>query len=100
MSIYKVSRRHCGHFATNHPENLYSGQLLHLVDHGSESIHQRSLLPRVCPFFKININANLLVEPEIHCLQLLARIGEAEVEEPQSMRNQFINLAQRYLYIM
>lgn len=49
------------------------------------------------PFFDVDVDAGLLVEPIIMGLPLLAWVHEADVEEPDDLRDQLVDLTQRDL---
>ena len=58
---------------------------------------QSPLVQSVRPFFDVDVNVGLLVEPVVVRLPFLVGICEADVEGPDDLRNQLINLAQRDL---
>ena len=49
------------------------------------------------PLFDVDLNVGLLVEPVVVRFPPLARIREADVEDPDDFRDQLIDLAQRDL---
>ncbi len=46
----------------------------------------------MCSLFNVAIDASLLVEPIILCLPAFARVSEANVEVPNDLGDQFIDL--------
>lgn len=68
------------------------------MSYGGTSIratHGQSLLIwPVCPLLNIDVDACLLVEPIVLRLPLLAWIHEVDVEVPDDLRDQLIDLAQ------
>ena len=54
---------------------------------------QSPLVRPVRPFFDRDVDVGLLVKPIIMRLPCLARLREADVEEPEDLRDQFIDLA-------
>lgn len=47
----------------------------------------------LCPFFDADVNVGLLVEPIVVCLPLLTGLRKADVEDPNDLRDQLIDLA-------
>ena len=52
------------------------------------------------PFFNVDVDVCLLVEPIIVRLPLLVRVCEADMKQPNDLRDQFIDFAQRDLQNM
>lgn len=58
---------------------------------------QSPLVRSVRPFLDVDVDAGLFVEPIIMRLPLLARVHKADVEEPDDLRDQLVDLTQRDL---
>lgn len=58
---------------------------------------QSALVQPLRPFFNVDVDVGLFVEPIVARLPLPARVREADVEDPDDLRDQLIDLAQRDL---